>query len=520
MSESDGNNPGARVAEEFSAGVVAHRENSFAVAEQCYREAIAIDPGHAEAHNNLGILVELSGCADEAEAHYRNALSGRPSCTDAHCNMGLLLHSGGYLAEAEVCYRRAILVNPEHAIAHNKLGLVLQSTGRRLDAECHFRYALKSVPHDADVLANLGAVLHQDGRCQEAETYYRKAIECAPLLARAHRNLGVLLHQLGRELEAEACFRRAISFDPSCLDAHGNLGNLLYGTQRYSDAEACYRTVLEQSPDSVEAINNLGRVLQDSGRLAEAEQCFRRVLMLAPERRPTAFNLTLVLLAMGCYEEGWPLYEARYDASCYWGEDASCHERPALPCREWRGEPLEGRSLVVVHEQGLGDSLHFCRYLPLLKALGVRRLSVICPTALRRVIESIEGVDSCYTTDELGSLSVHDFACVMMSLPLRFGTTLETIPGGVRYIRPAEGLTSEWTMRLPTHGLRVGLVWAGDSRPEQANANSIDRRRSFHASMYLPLLEVRARFSSACRREKPQGSRLPRFRQRGVQWIS
>ncbi|KVD09058.1 hypothetical protein WI80_14305 [Burkholderia ubonensis] len=491
MSEKDNAHSAAAAAKAFEAGVVAHRSKSFAVAEQRYREVIAILPGHAEAHNNIGILLEIAGRIDEAETHYRRALSSRPGYIEAHCNLGLLMHSEGRMAEAERCYRQALSLDSECVIAHNKLGLVLQLAGRRSEAERHFRHALMSAENDVDALANLGALLHEDGRYQESETLYREAIVHAPQLARVHQNLGVLLHKVGRQSDAEDCLRRAISLDSNHSDVYGSLGNLLYDQQRFSEAEACYRAVLEQMPSSVEAVNNLGRVLQDSGRFAEAEQCFRRALALAPERHPTAFNLGLVLLAMGRYEEGWQLYEARYGESPYWGEDASCHVRPRLPYPEWRGEPIDGKSLIVLPEQGLGDFLHFCRYLPLLKARGVRRLSVVCPVALRRLAESIEGVDSCYTPGEIESLPAHDFACLLMSLPMRFATTLRSIPSDIPYVRPRDDLVSHWNARLPAHGFKVGLVWAGDSRPDQPSANAIDRRRSFHASTYLPLLALK-----------------------------
>ncbi|KWN79231.1 hypothetical protein WM24_27305 [Burkholderia ubonensis] len=474
----------------FAEGVAAHQARLIHDAEGYYRKVLELEPDHAEALNNLGVLLEDSARASEAETCYRRALLIRPGYVDVHCNLGLLLHGAGCLPEAEACYRQAISWKPDCAVAHNKLGLLLQTKGRLLDAERCLREALRSMPDYAEAHANLGVVLYCLERFSDAEGCYREALRLEPDHARVYSNLGVLLHKTERTQEAEICLRKALTLDPGHTDALQNLGSLLYAMQRYDEAETCYRALLTLEPDSVEMLVALGSVLREARRFSESERVLRRAADIEPARLPTTFNLSLVLLTTGRLEEGWRLYEDRYGESPHWGDEAYCRRRPTLPFREWQGESLEGKSMVVWPEQGQGDVIQFARYLPILKARGLSKLTLVCPASLTRMMGWVDGIDECIATNEIDQLPVHDYACLLLSLPLRFGTTLSTIPARMPYVRVPEALSEAWRSRLPTDGFKVGLVWAGDPRPGQASANAIDRRRSLHALAYRPLLEV------------------------------
>ncbi|QVN23618.1 tetratricopeptide repeat protein [Burkholderia pyrrocinia] len=486
---SDAQRVGAAHAE-FSAGVAAHHAGQATDAARHYRSAISLYPDHAEALNNLGILLEAEGNAGEAEHCYRRAVGIHPDYVDAWCNLGLLLHDEKRFDEAEACYRRVLASNPGHGPVLRRLGLLLQFMGRRAEAERTFRDAVVARPCDATAHADLAMLLQEIGRLDEAEQHYRESLAHEPNDAAALNNFGALLHKLARLPEAETCFRRALSLKPDYRDARGNLGNVLFAQQRYGEAEACYRDVLADDPSFAEGWNNLGRLLHDAGRLDEAADALRHALTLDHDRVPTTFNLSLVLLAMGQYEEGWRLYEARYRPSSYWGDDAPHHVLPKLPAPLWQGESLDGKSLVVWPEQGLGDVVQFARYLPLLKRRGLSMLTVVCPAALTNLIATVDGVDRCVGLDDASALPTHDYACPIMSLPLRCGTTIDTIPATVPYLRVPAPLVERWRSSVPAGGFKVGLVWAGDPRPDQAQAHATDRRRSLSASAYLPLLQI------------------------------
>ncbi|MXN79800.1 tetratricopeptide repeat protein [Burkholderia sp. 4701] len=475
---------------EFAAGVAAHHAGRSADAARHYRAALALHAGHAEALNNLGIILEAEGATADAEHAYRRAAELRPDYMDAWCNLGMLFHDIRRVDEAEACYRRVLALNPTHVAVLRRLGMLLQLAGRRGEAERVFRDAIASRPDDAFAHADLAVVVQEAGRLHEAEWHYRESLSREPNVATTLNNLGALLHRLDRLPEAEGCFRRALSLDPDYRDARGNLGNVLFAMQRHGDAEACYRRVLEDDPASADAWNNLGRLLHDVGRLSEAAGSLKHALTLDPGRVPTMFNLSLVLLAMGQYEEGWRLYEARYLPSPHWGADAPNHVAPALPAPRWQGEALDGKSLVVWPEQGLGDVVQFARYLPLLKQRGLATLTVVCQPALTRLVATVDGVDRCVALDEAAALPPHDYACPIMSLPLLCGTTVDTIPATVPYLRVPSQRVERWRSSVPADGFKVGLVWAGDPRPGYASAHATDRRRSLSACAFLPVLRV------------------------------
>jgi len=262
---------------------------------------------------------------------------------------------------------------------------------------------------------------------------------------------------------------------------------LLHQSQRLPEAEACYRSALRVRPGFVEAYNKLGCLLYDAQRLDEADTCFRRVLGLSPGYLPARHNLSLTLLKAGRYEEAWPLHESRYLESEEWGKEDMLGHRPDLPFPQWQGEPLAGKSLLVWPEQGFGDCIQFARFFPLLKARGLSKLTVASLPGLRVLFENTEGVDAWVGSDDLANIPRHDYWCLIMSLPLHFGITLDSIPASLPYLRVPADAVAYWRQRLP-RGVKVGLVWSGESRPDYAHANAVDRRRSVHLRTYLPLL--------------------------------
>ncbi len=273
---------------------------------------------------------------------------------------------------------------------------------------------------------------------------------------------------------AEDAFRDVLARDDRNGLAHNNLANLLRQAGQFDQAEVHYRRALESMPDSAEVHGNLAGTLESTHQYEQAEIEYRRALELRPDFVEARFNLGLFLLAAGRYEEGWPLYEARSQVF---------REHGTLPFPQWNGEDLQGKTLLLLPEQGYGDTIQFVRYARLLKALGVAMLSAICKPELAALLRTVEGIDAVVTTPE--SLHAHDYWDSWMSLPLRFGTTLKSIPATTPYIGVFTNRLETWKARLPGEGLRVGLVWKGN--PEHHN----DTERSLrHFSDLLPLWSV------------------------------
>ncbi|MBP0593024.1 tetratricopeptide repeat protein [Paraburkholderia sp. LEh10] len=396
------------------------------------------------------------------------------------------LYGNGRFGEALSLLEALLQRHQTDAQVLNLAAACCLSLDRLDDAQTYWRRAIDAKPDYCDAHSNLGVVLKELGRLTEAEACYRRALAIAPDHAGAYVNLGRLFVELGRPADAEQAYLRAIELHPGDSDAYLNLGVLYQDQMRLSEAVAAYRNALSADPGSARAHFNLGAVLKKQKRFDEAEASYRHAVALRPDYFEAKINLAHLLLMVGRLEEGWALFETRYDAA--WPQRKIAPPPVDFPI--WRGEPLAGKSLLVWPEQGHGDSLQFCRYLPMLKAQGLAKLSIACSPALRSLFETIDGIDECIPLDGEHDIAQHDYVCLTMSLPHRHGTTLATIPGATPYLRVPSSRAAKWRGRLPEGNIKVGLVWAGDPRPDQPAINAVDRQRSLDAHAYVPLLRV------------------------------
>jgi tetratricopeptide (TPR) repeat protein len=424
---------------------------------------------------------QQAGRRQEAEAAYRQILEVAPRHADALVNLGRVLRELDRPAEAEASLRKALEVRPNSADAHLALGMTLRALGRSSEAEASYREALRLNPDNPFAHYNLGVALHALDRSEQAEICFRNALRLRPDLAEAHNGLGVALSAMGRMAEAETSLRQAIALRPGFADACSNLGIALRALGRPEDAEASYREALRLRPDSADTHNNLGNTLLDMGRLEEAAASFREALRLRPDAPEPHRNLSAALLAAGRYEEGWKEHEWRWRV-----KPLSRHLRD-LAAPPWMGEPL-GRRVILLHaEQGFGDTLQFCRYVPLVAAQAETVLEV--PAGLLRLLARLPGIAKIVAAGD--PLPPFDLHCPLLSLPLAFGTTLETIPARIPYLAADPVLVAQWRKRLAAlDGLRVGLVWAGEPRLQHPESAIVDRRRSIALETMAPLARV------------------------------
>ncbi|WP_327344014.1 tetratricopeptide repeat protein [Caballeronia glebae] len=466
-------------------GLILRDHGVLTEAESSIRQAIAVDE-QARFVGSLGSVLLDEGCTVEAEAMFRRAIELDARAPAAYYNLAVLLLDATRAGEAEAALRQVFALDARFPGAHRNAGRAMFMLARLDEAEAFFRGALERDSADARAMSGLAAVLAHEERLDDAKAACEAAIRMAPHFFDAHLNLGAVLLRLDRLDEAEAVLRHALSLDGQQASGHFNLGTVLMGANRSEEAQASLQRALELDPSYVEAWLNLGRVLEGLQRLDDAESAYRSGLAARPADPDLQANLALVLLAKGQFAEGWRLYESRFAARH--GGPLAWDSGFASP--QWRGEALRGKSLVVVAEQGFGDTLQFCRYLPLLKAKGLKHLTVVCERPLSRLIEEIEEVDACITRADASGLRAHDYWCFMMSLPLRFNTALDSIPALVPYLRAPDGLADAWKTRLPGASPKVGLVWAGERRRDIKNADAVDKRRSIHARQFLPLLQV------------------------------
>ncbi|SAK54815.1 tetratricopeptide repeat protein [Caballeronia temeraria] len=454
-------------------------------AQAYWERAVAEHPRHAGVDNHLGNLYAQLEKLPEAEALYRRSLDLKTDVPETHNNLGNVLMQQGRAADAEQSLRRALELRPDLVPAHYSLGKLLMTQARVDEAQMHFQHAIEARPDWADAHLNLGNAFVAQQRWDEGERAYRAAIELNPSLTIAYQSLAELLEKHERYGDLESVYRRLSECVPDLRAAHYNLGQVLYritafaGLERLDEAEAAYRRAIDLEPDHVQAYIALGNLLKEQpARLNEMLDVFRRAVELAPQSGEARLNLGGGLLRVGEYAQGWPLMEVRYDDA--WPQRPI--PPPDLPFPRWQGEPLAGKSLLVIHEQGFGDSFQFCRYLPMLKAQGLSKLSVVW--ALEDpLLASADGVDVCVSAAALHTLPPHDYWCFMMSAPALLGTTLETIPSVTPYLFADDRRVERWRDRLPARVPTVGIAAMSEPRP-----NPFDTRRGSNAPACMPLL--------------------------------
>ena len=269
--------------EALAIAIAHHRSGRLQVTEQIYRQSLAVEPNHPDAHYNLGIALAEQGKLDEAIACWRRAVALKPDYAEAHGNLGVALKEQGRVNEAAACYRRALELKPDFAEAHHNLGVVFKEQGKLDEAIACYRRALGLKSDFVAAYHNLGVALKELGRLDEAAACWRRVLELRPDHAEAHGNLGVVLKEQGKLDEAVVCCRRALELKPNLAEAHHNLGVLFMGRGKLDEAVACYRRALELKPDCAEAHHNLGVALMDLGNPQEAALCYRRTLELRPD---------------------------------------------------------------------------------------------------------------------------------------------------------------------------------------------------------------------------------------------
>jgi hypothetical protein len=277
-------------------------------------------------------------------------------------------------------------------------------------------------------------------------------------LTEAHNHLGHALKEAHRLDEAIAACRRAIQLKPDYAEAYNNLGAALGELGRIDEAMAACNRALQLQPDYAEAHSNLGIAHADKGQFDEAIAAYNRAMQLQPDFVGVHWNISLVWLLLGDFQQGWPEFEWRWKSK--WLRLQRAFTQP-----RWDGSPLGGKTILLHSEQGLGDTIQFARYAPLVAQRG-GHVILSSPPALARLLESLTGLGQIIA--EGNALPRFDVHCPLLSLPLVMGTDcLAAIPGDVPYLRPPTDGQAAWKKRLSADdaNLKIGLAWAGRPHP-------------------------------------------------------
>ncbi|MCA9120933.1 MAG: glycosyltransferase family protein [Planctomycetaceae bacterium] len=333
-----------------------------------------------------------------------------------------------------------------------QLGWRQHQAGDFRNAEHIYRQVLGAASGNANAWCFLGMVCHDQSKFDEAVGAYHKALEIQPNFPIALSNLGNTLKQQGKFEEAEASCREALRLKPDYSTAFNNLGVALVAQGRLEEASKTFEQALALMPNDAVTHSNLSAALVRQGKFAEAEANSKQALSLNPNYAEAHKNQGIVWLLLGDFERGWPEYEWRWNCP-------GCR-MPSYSAPMWQGEPLDGKTILLHHEQGLGDTIQFVRYAAVLKQMGAARVVVKTQKPLMKLLATGEGIDELVCAD--ASLPPFDVHVPMLSVPGILKTNFETIPGQVPYIHPDPNLIASWKQRLAEYdGFKVGISWQG-----------------------------------------------------------
>jgi tetratricopeptide (TPR) repeat protein len=469
-------------------------------AHAAWAEAARLDTRSARADRSLGHWLCRRGKFHEAAEAYRNGLRKTPNDAALHYALGAALAAGGHKAEAAAAYRKALRLQPNFPEVLLNLGNLYYDAGEFAAAAVCCRKALALRPTYAKAWCNLGNALQMLGGAREAVRCYERTLALSPATVAAQHNLGNAWMARRNFARAEECFRRTLAADGQRAEHHNSLGNALFQQRKNAEAEACYRRALELQPNYSAAHTNLANVLMRGADRAAMIGHYERALELDPASPGGHYNLALACLRQGRYREGWIHHEFRWDF-----RELRLRRRD-FTAPQWRGEPLHGETVLLHAEQGLGDTLQFVRFAPLVAECGGRVVLEVQPR-LVRLLRGLPGVSQVLARGE--PLPEFAWHCPLMSLPLAFGTTMDTIPMRIPYLKSGPAETRAVRERWPGEGLRVGVAWAGN--PQHRS----DEQRSMPLRALLPLAEIPGiRWISlqkgpACAQMQPLAGRFP-----------
>ena len=440
----------------FNRGDALQVLKKFDAAVASYDKVIDLNPDSVEAYANRGNALQELKQFDAAVGSYDKAIALKPDSAEAHSNRGLALHELKKFDAAIVSFDRAIALNPDSAQAYYNRGNSLQELKQFDAAVASYDRAIGLKSEYAEAHYNRGNSLQELKQFDAAVASYENAVSIRPEYAEAHSNLGDALQAIKQFDAALTCYNKAIDCRPEYAEAYANRGVALKELKQFEASVASYDRAIQLKPDYAEAFSNRGIALENLNQFTAAIASYEKAISLKPDYAEAYWNKSLALLLRGDFAKGWPLYEWR------WKNEISQTKLRNFTQPLWLGQAsLQGKTILLHSEQGLGDTIQFCRYAKVVKELGARVVMEV-PEPLMGLFSGIEGVDELMVKGS--PLPDFDFHCPLLSLPLAFQTTLANIPRNQAYLTSLPNKVVEWKVKLgPQTKRRVGLVWSGST---------------------------------------------------------
>lgn len=387
-------------------------------------------------------------------------------------------HQAGALSQAEQLYRQILQVAPQQVEVYMHLATLYRQRGELDEAAASLEGLLRVKPDSYQAYTNLGTLYRERGRLDEAIANYQQALRINPSFVQAHNNLAVTLAQRDRHDEAQASYREALRLSPTFAEAHSNLGNLLREREQFAEALACYDEAIRLNPGFAKAHNNRGMDLLELGRVEEALASFERSLQFQADNAEAHMNRGVALLLLGRLAEGWPDYD--------WRTRCKGYPETPLDLPLWDGYDLKGKTILLTSEQGLGDTIQFIRYAPLVKERGATVVAT-CPLLLYPLLAGTPNTGIDQLVPKLPHVAnLATVQVLLPSLPGMFHPTLDTVLARVPYLAADPARVAFWRQELAAYeGLKIGIAWKGSP------ANPRDRWRTVPLMQFAPLAQVK-----------------------------
>ena len=428
------------------------------------------------------------------------ARSNRREADDL-CSLGLALKQQGRHQEAFKAFDQAVQLCPGEASFWASRADVLANLNRSADSLSSYERALKLDPHHRDAAFACGLLQLKLARPDEAVSYFDLCERLQPNQPAVLEHRAMAMHNLGRFEEALADGQRAHAIDPTNSNVCNNIGAALSKLRRNEEALPWFDKALALRPDYVNALTNKAYSLTEMLRIDQAVTIYEHVRRIYPDYADAELNLSHLHLLTGNFEAGWVGLEAR------WKIRFRPMFYPNFSQPMWRGEAdIQGKTILVYMDEGIGDAIQFARYVPMLSARGARVILAVADVVYP-LLSALPDVSEC-VPKSVPSLPAFDLHCPMMSLPLAFGTRPDTIPSNVPYLpSPPDERQRAWEDRLqsrlgPRSKLRVGLAWSGN--PNHLN----DLNRSIALRTLLGLIDADATFISLQKDPRPDDKAL------------
>jgi tetratricopeptide (TPR) repeat protein len=462
------------------------RAQRYLDAQLCCQQALTIDANCAEALHLMGLLSFHSDQLDLALEWIVRAIRQDPK-PEYLVGMGTVLQRSGRLEEAVKAFDKAAQLKPDAVEPWKYLGTVLADLNRRDQAVSCFQRAVALNPSDWDAADKSATLLFQLGRLEEALSCFKICNAVRPGRASTLHMLALTKFGLDQYEDALADITRAQALDPNNADICNNVGAVLQRLGRDAEALPWFEQALILRPNYTAAFMNKAGSLTQLHRFTEAFVVYQEVKAIDPGNSDPDWSIAMLHLLTGNFEAGWAGREVRWKVP-HLGFQRIHFSQPL-----WLGkEPVDGKTILVHIDEGLGDTIQFSRYVPMLAARGANVILLV-DEALCPLLSKLPGVSKCLSP-KAGAFPDFDMFCPMSSLPLAFGTTLGTVPSTVPYLpAPPRSQLEAWKNRLGPHDrLRVGLAWSGNP------TITIDRCGCGRCLRFWILM----RTSSACRRTR------------------